>query len=369
MDDENSPRTALNLTNSPRAGSPLASPHGAGSNSTSKSGSARSGSKLPPLTFSQRSGNTSAPRSARHEASKRSGSNRSEEPNSARTGSRGGSYRSETKDSKVAPFADILRQVDSPSPASGSVTATRRSDDSVQSKGTNPSHSKRQQTGVDKTGAGTKTTGGQLAQAKDRDFDRAFERCRGAIGVIDGSCERATGCVKTHRELGEMVRHVSAMLLHTRNLFHENSAKTIVSLNQLATALEAAATSSVQYIKRPLCTALCGGGAWDKEGQAALSDHTRALEAYATAMLLEHGFRASDLRLFASRPPSDSQRPANVASERQIDSVREEDEEDVAAFGKQPLAPIGSAVEESSFSSRLQRQSRSGAADTMGIIT
>ena len=105
-----------------------------------------------------------------------------------------------------------------------------------------------------------------------------------------------------HRELGQMVRHVEAMLLHTKGLFHDSTAKTIVSLNQLATALEAAATSSVQFSKQPLCAALCGGGAWKKEGHRELGEHSRALEAYATAMLLEHGFRASDLRLFASRP-------------------------------------------------------------------
>ena len=199
------------------------------------------------------------------------------------------------------------------------------------------------QVGHDTTGTGYKPGGGQAAQAKDRDFDRAFCRCSTAIATLEGA-ERARS--KAHRELGQMVHHVDAMLHHTRALFDDTTARTIVSLNQLATALEAAAGASVKYSRRPLLP--CGRAAWDAAGQAALQEHARALEAYATAMLLEHGFRASDLRLFAARPRASAEGreriTADVFGSEQVGSIREEGLGE-AADGEQADSPAQARTE------------------------
>lgn len=147
------------------------------------------------------------------------------------------------------------------------------------------------------------------------------------------------------------------MLAYLEHLFHENTKKTIVSLKQLCNQIEAADHAAAPFAVAPsFCSRLCGGAsAAEKAGnvrasapgrpttsrppppdislpstpcthhttltlsrlhtphplltrrppfvrwQALLQDKIKAVRTYAVALLLEHGFTASDLVEFASR--------------------------------------------------------------------
>ena len=155
-------------------------------------------------------------------------------------------------------------------------------------------------------GQGVSTKSGHTAQAKDRDFEAAFERCRVLIGAIQGSVSSATVCRQGNADLAEIIRHVEAMLRHMSGLFHVGTAKTIVSINQLAAQLEGALKVALTYQHAEgVCGRIFGAGrkALEARGNKELSQITRAVEAFATAMLLEHGYRASDLPAFVTGTP------------------------------------------------------------------
>jgi len=104
------------------------------------------------------------------------------------------------------------------------------------------------------------------------------------------------------------VIHVDHMLRHMEVMFPGDTNRTIVSLKHLCVQLESSASVCAIYNHLPKLTIaenLCGGKgrlkALAREGDAEIGRQTKAVTTYATALLLEHGFRASELREFRDR--------------------------------------------------------------------
>ena len=94
--------------------------------------------------------------------------------------------------------------------------------------------------GHDFEGGGLHIANGQHVQAKDRNFDAVFDRCRVAISELRESSKGASLCQEAHAELVELIRLIEAMLAHMQELFHDETSKTIVSLKQLCNQIELA---------------------------------------------------------------------------------------------------------------------------------
>ena len=153
--------------------------------------------------------------------------------------------------------------------------------------------------GHDFDGGGAGVGNGQLAQAQDRNFEACFERCRCAMRNI-ANVDPAYA-VAAHKELQDLTKQVAGMLESLEHLFHEGTAKTIVSLKQLCVQLEAAELASAETsVPLPLCARLCGGAAAvEQRATAGLVEVRKTVKTYAISMLIEHGFRAGDLANFA----------------------------------------------------------------------
>jgi len=162
--------------------------------------------------------------------------------------------------------------------------------------------------GHDLDGGGLTVGQGHLAQAKDRNFEGVFQRCREAIDTIRATAKSASCCQDAFKELDDAVYHVRCMLVHLEAIFTHEKTRTIVSLKQLCVQLELSREEALVFEHLPAlsCTErLCGGASrlaeLEHEGIEDLRKQTKATLAYATAFLIEHGFRSSDLREFASR--------------------------------------------------------------------
>lgn len=107
--------------------------------------------------------------------------------------------------------------------------------------------------------------------------------------------------VAAHKELQDLTKQVAGMLESLEHLFHEGTAKTIVSLKQLCVQLEVAELASAETsVPLPLCARLCGGAAAvEQRATAGLVEVRKTVKTYAISMLIEHGFRAGDLANFA----------------------------------------------------------------------
>ena len=158
----------------------------------------------------------------------------------------------------------------------------------------------RSERGHDLDGGGLHVGHGQLEQAKDRNFQAVLDRCRVATKSL--AALRPVVCVVSSTELQGLVSQVAGMLAYLEHLFHENTKKTIVSLKQLCSQLEAADQAAAPFGVAPsFCSRLCGGaGAAEKAGNVVLQEKIKAVRTYAVSLLLEHGFQASDLAEFAT---------------------------------------------------------------------
>ena len=180
--------------------------------------------------------------------------------------------------------------------------------------------------GHDFEGGGLHIANGQHVQAKDRNFDAVFDRCRVAISELRESSKGASLCQEAHAELVELIRLIEAMLAHMQELFHDETSKTIVSLKQLCNQIELARDVSAKYHDAP--SGCCGPKAppprLEAEGTTALRNAYKTVQTYAISLLLEHGFKASDLKHFgeaeyfaaapapSSRAPNSSGEPSGV---------------------------------------------------------
>jgi len=147
-----------------------------------------------------------------------------------------------------------------------------------------------------------------LIQARDRDFDSVFLRSHEATRTIKDIAKTATCCQASFADLADTVIHVDHMLRHMEVMFPGDTNRTIVSLKHLCVQLESSASVCAIYNHLPKLTIaenLCGGKgrlkALAREGDAEIGRQTKAVTTYATALLLEHGFRASELREFRDR--------------------------------------------------------------------
>ncbi len=147
------------------------------------------------------------------------------------------------------------------------------------------------------------TASGQVALARSRDFAAVFSRCRAAIASIETSTSRARFCVALQEELEGEAAKVEAMLFRIEELFHRHTGRTIVSLTQLCTALEDASRVSALYCRAPSfrwrlfsCSRASRTSLLATEE---LCRSAKAVKMYAVALLLEHGFKASDLATFS----------------------------------------------------------------------
>ena len=178
--------------------------------------------------------------------------------------------------------------------------------------------------GHDLDGGGLTVGQGQLAQTRDRNFDGVFSRCREAIAAIRATVIESTCCKSAFAELDDAVWHVDCMLNHVEIIFGGDSNRTIVSLKHLCVQLESTREEAKVYIQLPQLSCiqmvlLCGGGSkrlaeLEREGEVDIRKQTKATVTYATAFLIEHGYRASELKEFAHRQlPDGSQPPAAIA--------------------------------------------------------
>lgn len=156
--------------------------------------------------------------------------------------------------------------------------------------------------GADYRAGGSIVEGGQLALSLDKDFRRLFERADVALHRIEQCTSRANVCVPAHEELQEQAQQVDDMLRTLRPLLVASTGKTVVSLKQLTQQLEGAADTSETYARLPSrLGSLCGKRSFDAaKASAALRNSSRTLKMYATSLLLEHGYRAADLKSFAT---------------------------------------------------------------------
>ena len=90
------------------------------------------------------------------------------------------------------------------------------------------------------TGDGVSVSHGQLAQARDRNFESAFSRCKEAIAGMSEHATAATFCRAAYADLMHTASNVLAMLRHMEAELHSDSKKTIVSLKHLCAQLELA---------------------------------------------------------------------------------------------------------------------------------
>lgn len=155
--------------------------------------------------------------------------------------------------------------------------------------------------GHDFNGGGIGIGNGQLAQAQDRNFEACFARCRRAVRNIANV--NPAYAVAALKELQLLVSQVAGMLDGLEHHFDEGTAKTIVSLKQLCIQIEAAdAASAKAAVPLPLCARICGGGAAvERQATAGLAEITKTVKTYAVSLLLEHGYRATDLAGFAKK--------------------------------------------------------------------
>ena len=176
--------------------------------------------------------------------------------------------------------------------------------------------------GHDFEGGGLHIANGQHVQAKDRNFDAVFDRCRVAISELRESSKGASLCQEAHAELVELIRLIEAMLAHMQELSHDETSKTIVSLKQLCNQIELARDVSAKYHDAP--SGCCGPKAppprLEAEGTTALRNAYKTVQTYAISLLLEHGFKASDLKHFGeaeyfAAAPAPSSRAPNSSGE------------------------------------------------------
>ncbi|KAL1507680.1 hypothetical protein AB1Y20_007294 [Prymnesium parvum] len=187
--------------------------------------------------------------------------------------------------------------------------------------------------GHDLSGAGLSAAQGQVAQARDRDFDGVFLRSYDAISAIQATIRTADCCHDAFNELDATVTDVDHMLRHVEVLFSGETHRTIVSLKHLCVQLEMSSSVCAIYAQQPelsCISRLCGGEsklrALKSAGEAEIIKQTKAVVTYATAFLLEHGFRASELREFRHRdlplPPGlDSPGSEKEGSRRFSDAI------------------------------------------------
>ena len=159
--------------------------------------------------------------------------------------------------------------------------------------------------GLDMDGAGLSVQNGQLAQAADRDFVSAFAGCYDAISGVRSLSDPGCGL----RPLVAELRMIEPMLRAIEDSFNiqRRGGKTIVSLKQLLTQLREAEEAARAYAHPP--PAGCFGCQRNRAAEArylldpdpALSKIAKATQQYAKALLLEHGYAASDYTMFASR--------------------------------------------------------------------
>lgn len=164
--------------------------------------------------------------------------------------------------------------------------------------------------GLDMDGGGLSVQNGQLAQAADRDFEGAFAGCYEAISNVRALTDPGCGL----RPLVAELRMIEPMLKAIEDSFSSGS-KTIVSLKQLLTQLREAEAAAHAYAHPP--PGGCFGCQRNRAAEArylvdpdpTLSKMAKATQQYAKALLLEHGYAASDYMMFASREVEAS-RPA-----------------------------------------------------------
>mmetsp|Transcript_6125 Transcript_6125/g.10152 ORF Transcript_6125/g.10152 Transcript_6125/m.10152 type:complete len:415 (+) Transcript_6125:108-1352(+) len=169
--------------------------------------------------------------------------------------------------------------------------------------------------GADDQAGGSVVEGGQLALSLDKDFRLLFERADVALHRIEQCTSRANVCVPAHEELQEQAQQVDDMLRTLRPLLVASTGKTVVSLKQLTQQLEGAADTSETYARLPSrLGSLCGKRSFDAaKANAALRNSSRTLKMYATSLLLEHGYRAADLKSFATAALLTKQRSSSGA--------------------------------------------------------
>lgn len=156
--------------------------------------------------------------------------------------------------------------------------------------------------GVVMDGAGLSVQNGQLAQAADRDFAGAFAGCYEAISSVRALRDPGSGL----RPLVAELRTIELMLRAIEDSFNSGG-KTIVSLKQLLTQLRDAEEAAHVYAHPPPagCFGLqrnrAAGARYLLESDPQLVKCAKVTQQYAMALLLEHGYAASDYKMFASR--------------------------------------------------------------------
>ena len=149
-------------------------------------------------------------------------------------------------------------------------------------------------------GGGLSVGNGQLAQAADRDFGSAFVNCYTAIRRVRELKDPGTAL----KPLLEELRLVDALLKALETTF-AGTHKTIVSLKQLEGQLQMTLRAAEEYCNPP-AGGCCGlskskGAAtrYASPTDPELHAAAKATQAYARALLLEHGYSAADYSTFA----------------------------------------------------------------------
>ena len=175
--------------------------------------------------------------------------------------------------------------------------------------------------GHDFEGGGLHIANGQHVQAKDRNLTPPRPLPRRDLRAARSS-KGASLRQEAHAELVELIRLIEAMLAHMQELFHDETSKTIVSLKQLCNQIELARDVSAKYHDAP--SGCCGPKAppprLEAEGTTALRSAYKTVQTYAISLLLEHGFKASDLKHFGeaeyfAAAPAPSSRAPNSSGE------------------------------------------------------
>ena len=153
---------------------------------------------------------------------------------------------------------------------------------------------------------------GQLALALDRDFAAAFSQCHAAISSARVVASTATWCAAIFAEMDDVLYHIDPMLIHAELMFRADAStsRTIISLKHLCGQLEVARDAMDRSCHPPLPSLverlLCRGDSRIQNLEAAqentLRQANKAVLSYTIAFLLEHGYRSSELKEFASRP-------------------------------------------------------------------
>jgi len=213
-------------------------------------------------------------------------------------------------------------------------------------------------------GHGPSAGQGQLAQARDRDFDSVFVRSREAIAKIKENAASASCCHAAFADLGETTHHVEHMLRHMEVMFPGDTNRTIVSLKHLCVQLESSASVCAIYCHLPKLSSLervCGGTgrlkALATEGEGEIGKQTKAITTYATALLLEHGFSRSELREFCERklPSPTSMRDREAAAQTPNPSGRNSFNSTGGGTGRESFGGGKGNVKFSSVTSSMDR--------------